>query len=358
MFRGMIPAVKFTDAGPGGRAHLVRQRTGSGEWINRTLSSSEVDRLFHDSDVTMEWGSDADTRQARQGNAGPPAIVKEVLRTVADHFRPANPFVPERRSDIISDEHLRAYRGSLAMAFHDFTKKKREGSLNRQPGDTTTQGKYTHKNVQPKGGLVLRTPHVPPMYLADFWDSGNIDDVVPVESLCSVAAIDRVAYDIIATGYPDREAVTAFAGDGVPSKDTPNVQDQLGMTVLSTNHKAALDHHPFVDAMFRDEARESRMCFFDLMHSPPIAPSYVTPVGAVAKKTRDGKIDPSVMRPTADLSWPSVGYWMALLVTSPNASIDLARDFPYIYMIAATDLIDQVLFLKYRESPSGTKGVK
>ena len=64
------------------------------------------------------------------------------------------------------------------------------------------------------------------------------------------------------------------------------------------------------------------------------------------------------MRPTADLSWPSTGYWMALLVRSPNASIDLERDFPYIYMIVATNLIDQILFLCYRASPTGKQGVK
>jgi hypothetical protein len=110
--------------------------------------------------------------------------------------------------------------------------------------------------------------------------------------------------------------------------------------------------------MFMEEVRESSMCLFDMMHSPPIAPSYVTPVGAVCKKTREGKIDPTVMRPTADLSWPSTGYWMALLVRSPNASIDPEQDFPYIYMSVATNLIDQILFLRYRASPTGRQGVK
>ena len=49
---------------------------------------------------------------------------------------------------------------------------------------------------------------------------------------------------------------------------------------------------------------------------------------------------------------------MALLVRSPNASIDLERDFPYIFMITAANLIDQILFLRYRASPTGTQGVK
>jgi hypothetical protein len=49
---------------------------------------------------------------------------------------------------------------------------------------------------------------------------------------------------------------------------------------------------------------------------------------------------------------------MALLVRSPNASIDLERDFPYIFMITAANLIDQILFLRYRASPTGKQGVK
>jgi hypothetical protein len=99
----MIPAVKFRDAGPGGRSHIVRQRTQSGTWVNHTLSESEVDRLFFDKDVPMWWGDDADIKRARQGNVGPPSIVKEVLRTVAAHFLPANPFVPTQCSEIISE---------------------------------------------------------------------------------------------------------------------------------------------------------------------------------------------------------------------------------------------------------------
>lgn len=74
VFQGMIPAVKFRDAGPGGRSHIVRQRTQSGVWVNRTLSESEVDRLFFDSEVPMWWGDDADIKRARQGNAGPPFV--------------------------------------------------------------------------------------------------------------------------------------------------------------------------------------------------------------------------------------------------------------------------------------------
>ena len=361
VFQGMIPAVKFRDAGPGGRSHIVRQRTQSGVWVNRTLSESEVDRLFFDSEVPMWWGDDADIKRARQGNAGPPSIVKEVLRTVAAHFLPANPFVPTQCGEIISEEDVRAYRGSMAMAYFDYTKKKKEGSLNQTPGQedqAAPRPKQMHKGVQPLGGLVFRTPRVPPMYLADFWETGNVDEIVPVESLRSVESIDRVAYQIIATGYPDREAVAAYAGGGVPSKDTPNTDKESSVTVLSTNHKASLNFHPFVDKMFMEEVRASRMCLFDMMHSPPIAPSYVTPVGAVCKKTREGKIDPTVMRPTADLSWPSTGYWMALLVRSPNASIDLERDFPYIFMITAANLIDQILFLRYRASPTGKQGVK
>ena len=275
----------------------MRQRTRAGNWVNRTLSESEVDRLFFDPNVPMSWGDDVDTNRARQGNAGPPSIVKEVLRTVAAHFRPANAFVSKKCSDIISDDHVRAYCSS--MAFFDFTKKKQEGSLNQIPGQSDQMGRHTHKNMQPQGGLVFRTPRVPHMYLADYWELGNIDDAVPVKSLRSIAAIDRVAYQIIATGYPDREAVTAYASGGVPSKDTPNLDKDSSVTVLSMNHKAFLSFYPFVDKIVMEEVRDSRMCLFDMMHSPPIAPSYVTPVGTVCKKIREGKTDPTVMWPTA-----------------------------------------------------------
>ena len=191
-------------------------------------------------------------------------------------------------------------------------------------------------------------------FLADFWLSGNPDDIVPVESLRGTTGFDQRLLEILARSYPDREAADALAGKGVPSKDAPVTCRSL----LSTNHQASIRHHRFVDKMFCKEIEDGRMFRFGIQQSPVIVPSIVTPMGAVVKKTREGTIDPETMRPTADLSWPPRGYWLELLVQSPNASVDLDRDFPYIFMISAQDLIDQVLTLRYRSSPSGKGGVQ
>lgn len=248
---------------------------------------------------------------------------------------------------------VQAYRGAMAQAYADFTRKHAQGETNIQPGATapSTRGR---RDLAPKGGIVLSTRDVMPFYLADYWDSGNVDHIVPMESLRSTPSVNQLALEVVSAGYPDQEAMAAFSGAGVPSKD----KRSRAKLVLSTNHQAAVNHHPFVDNMFMGEVREGQMFRFDAHHSPPVAPSYVTPVGAVTKSTRDGQVDPEVMRPTADLSWPPVGYWMELLVSSPNASVDLKRDFPYIYMVSAHDLIDQILFLRYRASPSGLQSVR
>jgi hypothetical protein len=277
-----------------------------------------------------------------------------VLKTLSDFLRPQSNFVPRSIDEVVAAEHVTAYRGHMALAYRDFRHLQTLGLTDTPPGQASAPQRKRVKTEQAAGGIVFDSPAPIPVFLADFWLSGNPDDIVPVESLRGTTGFDQRLLEILARSYPDREAADALAGKGVPSKDAPVTCRSL----LSTNHQASIRHHRFVDKMFCKEIEDGRMFRFGIQQSPVIVPSIVTPMGAVVKKTREGTIDPETMRPTADLSWPPRGYWLELLVQSPNASVDLDRDFPYIFMISAQDLIDQVLTLRYRSSPSGKGGVQ
>ena len=94
IFRHRLPAVKFTDFGPAGRSHFVQQQTQDGTQVVRHLHPTEVDRLFREEQMPMEWGDLVADRQARQGNSAPPQMMLPVLQGMARFCEPVCPFVP------------------------------------------------------------------------------------------------------------------------------------------------------------------------------------------------------------------------------------------------------------------------
>lgn len=291
----------------------------------------------------------------RWGYPAPPETptFDTILNSVRDYLRPQSSFVPRSIDEVVDERTVAAYRGHMAQAFDDFKELQRQGRTDDPPGAEVSR-KRKWKGRQAPGGLVLDDPAPIPMFLADYWMSGNPDDIVPVQSLRGQAGFNQLMLGLLTRAYSDREAATALTGAGVPSKDARGRTRSL----LATNHQGSLNHHRFVDKMFMGETTAGRMHMFGIQQCPVIMPSFVTPMGAVTKKTRDGKIDTEAMRPTADLSWPPTGYWLQLLVDSPNATVNLDRDFPYIFMISASDLIDQILSLRYRASIDGHRGVR
>jgi hypothetical protein len=97
--------------------------------------------------------------------------------------------------------------------------------------------------------------------------------------------------------------------------------------------------------MYADEVQAERMLQFGLGQVPAFFPSLALPTGATVKKDREGNIDPDVIRPTADYSWPPKEHWLRWLVCSPNEAVDLDVDFPWVYYASTRDYIEQVLFL-------------
>jgi hypothetical protein len=242
------------------------------------------------------------------------------------------PLVPSCIQDVISDDHLKAFRGSMGMAAKDFAHHQRD------------EKQHKHRPLQAKGGLVFSGLTCPPMFLADYWTSESVDDIVPMEYVSNPQKVVRsAALQALAAWYPDQEVVQALVGGGVPSQD----RREDGVAMLGTNHKAALDNAAFVNKMYNDELAAERMSKFGIAHSPCAfgGGTKYAPSGCVDKNLRDGTVDPLNKRPTADYSWPPPGHELAYLVTSPNDSVDLQRDFPYIYMIGAHDLIEQVQYL-------------
>jgi hypothetical protein len=172
--------------------------------------------------------------------------------------------------------------------------------------------------------------------------SGNLDDIVPMEYVHNPERVVRsAALRALASWYPDEEVVEALATGGVPSKDF----FEPGVAVLGTNHVASLANSPFVDKMYDTEVLAGRMSKYGIAQSPPCWPIKASPTGCVDKALRNGDIDPENKRPTADYSWPPAGHWMRHLCCSPNEAVDLERDFPWVYMIGAHDLMEQVQYL-------------
>jgi hypothetical protein len=284
---------------------------------------------------------------------GPLTPWTQILGAVAAYFAVPCPRVPTSIDDVISVAHLRAFRGGLAMASRDFGKlAKRTGAQKRTAGaagDGAISSARPRKRSprrpvtsQPEGGLVFDGIDWPPMYLADFFASGDVRHIVPMHYVRNASRVVRgPALLALAGWYPDQEAVVALAGGGVPSKD----RFERGIAVLGTNHAASIENAAFVDKMYAAELDSLRMSKYGIAHSPPCWPIKVSPTGCVDKALRNGDIDPENKRPTADYSWPPVGHWMWNLCRSPNESVDLERDFPFVYMIGAHDLIEQIQYL-------------
>ena len=124
VFRSRIPAVKAPSFGPGGKAHLVAQRTTSGEWIARNIHEPEEVRLFSHPEVPMRWGSDAEEASIRRGNSGPPLMMLPIMKGPAEHCRPAVSSVPANIGDIISPSGIAAFRGHMHSGYEDYKRYK------------------------------------------------------------------------------------------------------------------------------------------------------------------------------------------------------------------------------------------
>lgn len=345
VFRGMVPAIKASDVGPGGRSHLVMQRDKMGRRIVRTLHQTEVDRLFAGED-NFEWG-DGEGRRMRQGNSAPPALIAPVLGAIRRFLEPQSSFIPTEIGQIIAHEDMEAFRGSLALAEIDYSELKKRGLTTLAPGQEARQtGK--HRMQQPKGGMAFEECVPDPKaldvtwYLADFWRTADVNHIVPVQSCKGRATVNQDAMRQLRQWYPDKELLGYMAGNGVPSKD-----DTLRTTsFLGTNHKGALLYHRFVHKAYDKEVKEGNTSQFGVQQSPPVWPITVSPSGATTKKLRDGSIDPENMRPTADMSWPRPSHWLSWLAQSHNATVDLERDFPYVHYVTHADMIEQILYLE------------
>ena len=281
VFRSRIPAIKASDFGPGGRSHLVAQKTTQGVWVVRNISHSEEARFFHGEQIF--WGDNQEDASRRRGGSGPPTMIAPVLRGIAAIVRPTVSSVPASIDDIISKDDVKAFRGHMHMAHADYLKYKKAGLTETTPGSELPKGIC---RKQCKGGLVLYAKVEIPYYLGEFWESGNIDDAVPAEYLAAAPSIDTAAFTQIFAGLRDRELVRAIGHEGVPSKDRP----AGSVSLVSTNHERALCHHKFVDKMYEQEVAAGRMIFFDTEHSPPFFPSTTTPTGATTKKKRTGEV--------------------------------------------------------------------
>jgi hypothetical protein len=256
--------------------------------------------------------------------------------------------VPAAITQIISERDKMAFRGSLLLAEKDYTEMKKRGLVDLEPGQASVRQTSTHKMVQQEGGYAF-TDCVPDAgavgtcwYLADYWQSHNIDDVVPIYSCGREAVLDSAALRLMRKWYPDQELVSLLQGAGVPSKDTPLTTTSF----LGTNHKGALHYHKYVHKAYMQEVEKGNTSQFGVAHSPPGWPLTVSPSGATTKSLRDGSLDMEQMRPTMDASWPRPNYWLSWLAQAHNASIDLERDFPYIHYVTHNDMIDQILYLE------------
>jgi hypothetical protein len=343
VFVGSLAARRMRADGWGLR-DWVQQPLVSGGFVVRHLHESEVQRLFRTQDVFGgRPGVGSDGCLSWHVVMGASAPWRQLCAAVSGFFAVPFPRVPVGITDVISAEHLLAFRGGMGMAAKDFATSAAAGgtapAVAYQGGG---RGRGRGSTVQPEGGLVFVGVEWPAMFLADYWVSGEVAHIVPMQCVSNpVRVVRSAALRALAGWYPDQEAVGALAGDGVPSKD----RCEPGVAVLATNHAASIESASFVDKMYAAELQAGRMSRFGVLQSPPCWPLKVSPTGCVDKTLRNGDVDPENKRPTADYSWPPTGHWMRHMCTSPNAAVDLERDFPFVYMVGAHDLIEQIQYL-------------
>jgi hypothetical protein len=187
-----------------------------------------------------------------------------------------------------------------------------------------------------------------PWFLANAFDFGTVDKAVPLASLVRPAA----AFDIpmvrqLGYNFPDQEIVGAMCGRRVSAKDRWDRKTSM----YATNHGSGLRAWRLVTKANDEYKRQGQLYGFPISVCPAVHPAVFSPTGAVPKKTRLGLIDPLNIRPTADYSWPPVGYWMEWLIPSVNDTIQLEEDFPWVRYIRHTDLVNQALALKALGEP-------
>jgi hypothetical protein len=205
-----------------------------------------------------------------------------LLGAIVDFFAIPFPVVPASIRDVISDEHLSAFRGGMGMAARDYAAQTgrpaaTDAAVPAHYQRRVKRGRATKSDAQqPEGGLVFDGITCPPMFLADYWVSGDVDDIVPMHYVLNPERVVRSeALLALASWYPDQEVVQALAGGGVPSKD----RFEPGVAVLGTNHSASIENYTFVDKMYATEMEAGRMSKYGIDQSPPSWPIKGSPTG-------------------------------------------------------------------------------
>ena len=314
----------------------------AGQWIVRPVLPAELEER-----VSLVFASGASWNPAASpASAAFPALV---LDGIQRFFRPPSAFVPTSVSQIISADAVSVYRGTMHLHGRDFLNLKRLGLTNLDP--SAVHDGPPVKRIAPTGGVVFLDPVPEPAargtswFLPLAWQTGDVGDVVPSASVQSPSPshMNPAWFGALGASYPDQEFIHYIMSGGinpyVPLRDaTPSM--------IASNHNSALHHFPFVDKAVNEEVCAGRMFAFTVDQSPTFWPGVATPKGAVRKPHRSGGFDPKKMRPTADRSWPAPAYWLELLLKSPNASVDLERDAPYIFYITGVDIVDEILWLE------------
>jgi len=122
VYRFALPATKASAFGFSGRTHLVAQLWG-GEWRARTLSATEIGKIFGSSRVDLEVDEDDDRALRDYGNGGPLRMVLPFADALVSHFAPPSDFVPQSVGEIVSGTAVTAFRGAMDLTYADFLQK-------------------------------------------------------------------------------------------------------------------------------------------------------------------------------------------------------------------------------------------
>jgi hypothetical protein len=329
-----VPATRRDPRGPGGRSHLVAQKSaGLGRWIVRPMSPSELSRLVHQWDPTRPRsprapGEDPDPELASADGAlaTPGNLMAAITQTITSFFQPITTFRPASLADIgLTPQVLQQWQGSMRVGHLDHMRMRRNRTCDTGDGlPAVPAGERPKPHGRRMDPTAACFPVAAPRaarkvlwYVADAVAAGDAKLIVPVQQWRAVSS--HINADLIrqmARGFADKEIVDMLVLGTNPKNDPFTNQ-----AALLPNAKSAEIGWYYVNKAFAEDLKLGLAVKFDTKHSPPFWPLLTHPSGAVEKTDAQGVALKDERRPTSDLSFK--GSAVHDVIAAPNDSIDL-----------------------------------
>ena len=120
VYDGVHPATKASAHGVAGHTHLIADVDELGNNVARTMSAGEVQAEFGMEGLVPVVSTDEGVALMQLGNSGPAQLIFPRAEVLVSFCKVPVPFVPTEIGDIIRQEDLEAFQGTMELAELDY----------------------------------------------------------------------------------------------------------------------------------------------------------------------------------------------------------------------------------------------